>query len=161
MTDAQAAWDSSKVGEAGAEEVALAALRGAIGAMAMTGVRTFTHYAGLLDQTPPEAIAKQRARGVVKLVPRKRRRAAVELMHWTYGAVGGAAFGALPDTVRRRAWAGPVYGVVTWLGFELGVAPALGLSQSRELRLVERAVLGADHLLYGVVLAEMRIRPNE
>lgn len=161
MTDAQQSGDEPKAGEAGAEEIALAALRGVIGAMAMTGFRTFTVHAGLVEQTPPDAMVKQRARRLMALVPKKRRRAAVELAHWGYGAVGGAGFGALPDTVRRRAWAGPVYGLVTWLGFELGVAPVLGLSQSRELRPVDRLWLAADHLLYGVVLAEMRIRPNE
>lgn len=161
MTDPQGSGASPQPGEAGAQEVALAALRGTVGAMAMTGLRTFTYHVGLVDQTPPDAIVKQRARRLLALVPRKRRRAAVELMHWSYGAVGGAAFGALPDTIRRRAWAGPVYGLVTWFGFELGVAPLLGLSQSRRLRLVERCALAADHLLYGVVLGEMRRRPQE
>ena len=51
---------------------------------------------------------------------------------------------------------GPIYGLVVWLGFELGVAPALGLSQSKRLRPVERLTLAADHLLYGLVLSEPR-----
>jgi hypothetical protein len=37
-------------------------------------------------------------------------------------------FGALPREVRRRPWAGPLHRMVVWLGFELGIAPALGLS---------------------------------
>jgi hypothetical protein len=39
-------------------------------------------------------------------------------------------FGALPSEVRWRPWAGSVYGLVVWLGFELGIAPILGLSQA-------------------------------
>ena len=101
---------------------------------------------------------KQRARGILRRIPRKRRKAAVETLHWTYGAVGGAAFAVLPEAVRRRAWAGPVYGIVVWLGFELGIAPVLGLKQSRQPRPAERAALAADHLLYGLVLTETRRR---
>jgi hypothetical protein len=129
--------------------------------MAMSGFRTFTVDLGLVKQTPPEAIAKQRAHGILRMVPRKRRRAAIEAMHVGYGAFGGAVFGLLPDGVRRAAWAGPVYGLVLWLGFELGIAPALGLSQAKRPRPVERAALAADHLLYGLVLSETRRRPQE
>jgi hypothetical protein len=145
----------------GPGELAHAGLRGAIAAMAMTGMRAFTQSVGLVNQTPPQAIFKQRARGLLRHVPRGRRRAVIELAHWSYGAVGGLVFGALPDTVRRRAWSGPVYGLAVWLGFEAGVAPALGLKQSRRLRLAERAALAADHLLYGLVLSETHSRPRE
>jgi hypothetical protein len=128
--------------------------------MAMTGMRSFTADVGLLKQSPPQAIARQRARGLMRRVPRKRRRPVVEVMHWTYGGIGGAAFGLLPQALRRQVWSGPAFGLAAWLGFELGLAPLLGLSQSRSLRPVERAVLAADHLLYGVVVAETRRRPR-
>jgi hypothetical protein len=55
--------------------------------------------------------------------------------------------------VRRRFWAGPTYGLVVWLGFELGIAPALNLMQAKRLRPVDRLALAGDHLLYGVVLS--------
>jgi hypothetical protein len=142
-------------------KVVHAGLRGAIAAMAMTGMRAFTVDLGLVEQSPPEAIFKQRARGLIRRVPRDRRRSAIELAHWGYGAAGGAAFGMLPESVRRRAWSGPIYGLVVWLGFEVGIAPALGLAQARKLRLAERAALAADHLLYGLVLSETRRMPRE
>jgi hypothetical protein len=142
-------------------EIAHAALRGAIAAMAMTGMRAFTVDLGIVEQTPPQAVVKQRARGLIRRVPRGRRRAAVELAHWAYGAAGGAGFAMLPGQVRRRAWAGPTYGAVVWLGFEAGLAPLLGLKQARKLRAAERAALAADHLLYGLVLSEIRARPQE
>jgi len=144
-----------------ASEVAHASLRGAIAAAAMTGMRAITVDLGLVEQTPPQAIARQRAHGLLRRVPRKRRRAAIEIAHWSYGAAGGAAFAALPETLRRRAWAGPAYGLVVWLGFELCLAPLLGLRQARRQRPVERAALAADHLLYGLVLSEVRARPQE
>lgn len=145
----------------GAQELAHAGLRGAIAAMAMTGMRAFTVDLGIVKQTPPEAVMKQKARGLIRRVPRERRRATIELVHWGYGAGGGLTFRMLPDEVRGRAWAGPLYGLVVWLGFEFGIAPLLGLKQAKKLRPVERTALAVDHLLYGLVLSEIRRRPQE
>ncbi len=144
-----------------AAEIAHASLRGAIAAAAMTGMRAFTVDVGLVDQTPPQAIAKQRAKGLLRRVPRGKRRAAIELAHWTYGAVGGAAYAVLPEEIRRQPWSGPAYGLLVWVGFELCLAPVLGLKQAKKQRPVERAALAADHLLYGLVLSEIRARPQE
>ena len=140
-------------------EVLHAAARGVVGSMAMTGMRKMTTELGLLEQTPPQVISRQRARGaraLLRQAPAKQRRGLVEAAHWAFGAGGGAVFGALPRTVRRRVWAGPIYGLVVWLGFELGIAPALGLSQAKRLRPVDRLTLAADHLLYGMVLSDRR-----
>ncbi|HEY2601134.1 MAG TPA: hypothetical protein VGI67_06225 [Thermoleophilaceae bacterium] len=142
-------------------ELAHATLRGAVASMAMTGMRTFAGEIGLVDEPPPTAIMRQRATGLLKLVPRRRRRAAIELAHWAYGAGGGTMFALLPEGVRRREWAGPIYGLVLWLGYEGGIAPALGLSHAKKTRPVERAAFAVDHLLYGLVLSEMRRRPQE
>ena len=142
-------------------EIALAGVRGAVAAMAMTGMRTFTVAMGLVEEPPPQAIARQRARGLIRRVPRRRRRAAIELAHWSYGAAGGAGFALLPKSLRQRyRWVGPIYGLVIWLSFELGLAPLIGLRQARQRRPVERTALAADHLLYGLVLSEIRARPR-
>jgi hypothetical protein len=143
-----------------AGEVAHAGLRGAIAAMAMTGMRTFTVDVAIVEQTPPDAILRKRASGLLKRVPEDRRRASIELAHWAYGAGGEVAFGLMPDNVRLRAWAGPLYGLTVWLGLELGIAPLLGLPQAEKQRPVERVGLAADHLLYGFVLSETRARPR-
>lgn len=142
-------------------EVLHAAGRGAVAAMAMTGMRALTVNLGIVEQTPPDAIFKQKSRGLIRLVPRKKRRAAMELFHWSYGAGGGVAFSLLPDGIRRQPWAGPVYGLAVWFVFELGLAPLLGLKQAKEVRPVDRAGLAADHLLYGLVLNEGRAQPQE
>jgi hypothetical protein len=147
--------------DADPHEVAHGALRGAIAAGAMTGLRQMTVHFGLVEEPPPQAIFRQRAKGLLRAVPRKRRRAVVELAHWVYGAQGGAMFGALPDGVRRQPWAGPVFGLALWGGFEAGLAPALGLAQAKQVRPVERVALAVDHLLYGFVLSEMRRRPQD
>jgi len=139
-----------------------AALRGTVAAMAMTGMRTWSVHVGLLDRTPPQAIADQRrVQGWLRHVPRSRRRAVVEALHWGYGAGGGAAFGLLPEAVRRAPWSGPLYGIALWLSFEFALAPALRLPEAGDLRPVERALLAVDHVLYGFVLNEGHRRPQE
>lgn len=133
------------------------ALRGSIGAMAMTGMRTFTADAGLLRETPPQSIAKQRRpTGVLSRIPKNRRRAAVEAMHWTVGIAGGAIFGALPEELRRSRWVGPAYGVAILLSYDFGIAPLLGLKQAKRPKPMEQAALIADHVLYGFILSEPR-----
>jgi hypothetical protein len=143
-------------------DVLSGAARGALGAMAMTGMRVMTTELGLVEQTPPQALARQRARGIRALLrraPRDQRRGLIEAAHWAFGAGGGAAFGALPSGVRGHRWAGPVYGLLVWLGFELGIAPLLGLSQAKRVRVIDRLALAGDHLLYGVVLSATRRTP--
>ncbi|MGW4465931.1 DUF6789 family protein [Micromonospora sp. NPDC004704] len=128
-----------------------AAARGAIGAMAMSGVRQATTSFGLVQQTPPEQLLKHVAPALFNRVPVNRRPALVELIHWTVGAGGGAFFGLLPRRIRRRAWIGPVYGFVFWAVFEAVAAPKLGIGRNRRV-LREQAALLVDHTLYGVVI---------
>jgi hypothetical protein len=141
--------------------IAHGALRGAVAAMAMTGMRVFAVNVGLVEEPPPRAIMRQRARRLLRLLPRQQRPAWIELAHWGYGAAGGAAFAALPDEARLRPWSGPLYGLLTWAGFEAVLAPLLGLEQAKKPRPLERLTLAADHLLYGLVLSEFRQRPRE
>ncbi len=146
-----------------AADVLSGAAAGVVGAMAMTGMRVLTIDLGLVEEPPPQALSRQRARGLRTLLrraPREHRRGLVEVAHWTFGAGGGAAFGALPRELRRNPWAGPLYGLLVWLGFELGIAPVLGLSQAKRMRLVDRLALAADHLLYGLVLTAIRLPPR-
>lgn len=133
--------------------VGRAVARGVVAAMAMSGMRRLTTGLGLVDEEPPEQIAREGVPGLLARVPPNLREPAIELAHWTYGGAGGAAFGVLPAALRRRVWAGPAYGLATWLVFETAVAPLLGLRRTRESRPLERAAIAADHVLYGVVVA--------
>ena len=138
-----------------------AAVRGVVAAMAMTGTRVFADHAGLINEEPPSRLVRKQAKGLIRRVPRRRRRAAIELFHWAFGAVFGAAFALLPERIRQRPWAGPVFGFAVWLGFDTVVAPLLGLQKSRWPRSRERILFLLDHLLFGFVLSEMRSRPKE
>ena len=93
--------------------------------------------------------------------PRRRRGAVIELVHWIVGATLGLLFGLLPERLRLKPWAGPAFGLLAWFGFDAVAAPALGLKQRRWPHGAERAVFLVDHLLFGLVLSELRSRPRE
>lgn len=141
-------------------DIAHAAMRGAVAAMCMSGLRVLSTSLGLLDKTPPEMITAERAPRLFRDLPEGSRDAVVVLMHWSYGALGGAVFGALPPRIRRATAAGPVYGLGLWLAFEALLTPALGLEFSRRRTASERLALAADHVLYGAVLSELRRAPR-
>jgi hypothetical protein len=141
-------------------ELAHAAFRGAIGSMAMTGLRRFAVTLGAIERPPPQQITHEAASGLMRKVPEDLEPAVEELVHWAVGAAGGVGFVLLPEPVRRAPWAGPAYGLAIWLSFELVVAPVLGLSHRHRHGVGARVVLIADHALYGLVLTELRGRPS-
>ena len=128
------------------------AVRGIAGALAMTVMRAATTRLRLVDRTPPDAIALERAPGLLARLPGPARRPAIELGHVTYGAAAGAAYAALPERLRTVRWSGPGYGLAIWLFYEAVVAPGLGLSHARRRRRVERLAIAADHAVYGAFL---------
>jgi uncharacterized membrane protein YagU involved in acid resistance len=129
------------------------ALRGAIGAMAMTAMRVVTARLNLLPKDPPKEIFEDALPQFLELVPREYRDEAIELAHWGYGAVGGAMFVLLPAAIRRHRWSGPAYGIGAWSFFEGLLAPMLGLRKPTERPTSERAAIFADHVLYGLIVA--------
>ena len=135
-----------------------AALRGAVAAMAMTGMRRVTVGLGLVREPPPEQIFREGVPELLARVPADRRDELIELAHWAYGAAAGAAFGRLPAAARTARWAGPLYGLTIWAVFELGVAPLLGLRGAPERDAAERLAIAADHVLYGAVVAAPPLR---
>ena len=130
-----------------------AAARGAIAAMAMTGMRRVTTGLGLLRQTPPELVAAEGAPRAFARVPDEHRDEAIEIAHWLFGAAAGATYGALPRGVRRAWWGGPAYGLAIWAGFEAVAAPLLGVGGAPTRRAADRVSVAVDHVLYGLILA--------
>jgi hypothetical protein len=126
--------------------------RGIVGAMAMTGVRTFASHAGLIREDPPRRLLRKKTG--------RRSRTQAELVHWGMGAAFGAVYGMLPEDIRNRAWSGPLYGLLAWVGFDAVAAPLLGLERNWP-KGRERAVFVADHVIFGLVLSELRSRPRE
>lgn len=142
----------------GAGPTVRATVRGLVAAMAMPGMRAFTASVGLLEKSPSEVIVERHAPRMVERLGAGHQAAIIELAHWCYGAIGGAAFGLLPSRVRSDPRTGPVYGLFIWLAFEFGIAPLLGVRYPEQRRLAHRAMLALDHMMYGAVVAE-RLAP--
>ncbi|MER5217943.1 hypothetical protein ABT063_47470 [Streptomyces sp. NPDC002838] len=133
--------------------ISRAGVRGLVAAMAMTGSRTVAAGIAPGERTPPEAIVEKQAPALFSRLDKHHRKAVTELLHWVYGAGGGVAFGLLPARIRQFPGTGVVYGLTFWLGFEMGVAPMLGIEQVKHRKVVWRVVIALDHVLYGVVVA--------
>ena len=129
--------------------------------MAMTGFRTMTGNAGLLDESPPEAIVKRHVPRLIRWRAPRKSTAFTELAHWAYGAVGGAVLGLLPREVRAHPATGPAYGLALWMLFEAGIAPLLDVPHNRQKKLIGRLMIAADHVLYGVIAADQLAREPE
>ena len=129
------------------------AARGVLGAMAMTGMRRVTTDLGLVQKPPPERIATEGVPGLFRRVAPEHRETAIELFHWSVGAVGGIGFGILPAALRRRRWAGPAYGLAILGFFEAAIAPQLGVARQGSDTFTARLALAGDHVLYGIVLS--------
>ena len=122
--------------------------------MAMTGVRRVSLGLGLVQETPPGELMKDGAPELLARIPPERRAAAVELLHWSIGAVGGALFGLLPTHFRRRRLVGPVYGLAILAAFDRLIRPALHAPRAHRVQVGERLAIGTDHVLYGLILGE-------
>ncbi len=140
--------------------LAAGAMRGVVGAMSMTGYRTLAAELGLLGQgTPPERIADEAIPKVMAAVPASMRPGVVDLLHVSYGALGGAVYAAIPPRWRRHWVSGPLFGMALWIGYNAGIVPLLHLHPDHPRRPHEVAVLAGDHLLYGVVIGRLGGRP--
>jgi putative membrane protein len=71
------------------------------------------------------------------------------LVHYAFGTLVGAAYGALAETARpAKAGAGTAYGTAVWLAADELAVPALGLSGS-QAPITSHAKMLAAHLVYG------------
>ena len=133
---------------------ARAGARGLVASMAMSGMRQVTVGMGWLEKTPPDEILHEEARLLLVPLAEGHEQAVVELAHWAYGTAFGSLYGLLPERVRRSRWSGPGLGLGTWLVYELAIASALGVQVAKRRTVLTRAMFVADHLLYGLVVAD-------
>lgn len=142
-------------------DVTRAAWRGAVAAMAMSGMRRLTVSLGLVERPPPEEIAEEGVPGLFSKIPVEYREPAVELAHWSYGTGMGVTYGMLPRAVRSRPWFGIAFGLGSWAFFERVVAPMLRLRRPEQRKTSERVAIALDHVLYGVVVSHRPFDPTD
>jgi putative membrane protein len=139
-----------------------ALIAGAVAGLAATALkmlaeRYFTHRA---HSDPAEKLAEKLAG---HRLDRETRENAGQAIQWGFGALSGAAYGALAEFYpAATAREGATFGLVLMGLTEENALPALGLAAAPEDQsLMDRGSETASHVLYGVVTEKVRrvVRP--
>jgi putative membrane protein len=107
-------------------------------------------------QTPPPVVLAQKAIG--HPLDATERKVAVQGIHWTFGALAGAAYGAVAEVhPRAAAWRGVAFGLALKRFTHGGILPRAGLAAPVERQpMQERASEWVSHALYGAVTDTVR-----
>ncbi len=135
------------------------ALAGLVGGIAGSGIKMVAEAAlppRTAGQTPPPVALVERAvghplRGV-------ERDAAMQAVHWSFGALAGAVYGALVEvSPQAAAWRGAAFGLTLNKLTHRGLLPKMGLAAPVEFQTTqERQSEWATHAVYGVVTEAVR-----
>ncbi len=118
----------------------------------MTGLRRVTIGLGLLRKPPPEEIATEGVPRLLARIPPGKRGAAIELAHWSFGALASVGYVFLPERLLRRRASGPLYGLAIWALYVATVAPLFEADRAADRTTGDRIALALDHALYGVII---------
>jgi putative membrane protein len=142
-----------------AKSLAKGLLAGLIGGLVATAAKTLaekiypprTHG----EPEPPAVLADKLAGHELVGVQKG---AAVETIHWSFGALTGAAYGALAEYYpAATAKDGAGFGMALASLTHEGVLPAMGLSAEPEAQTTrERTSEMATHVVYGIVTETVR-----
>ena len=102
-------------------------------------------------------LAAQAAAGYLigRRLTREELRIAAPVVHYSFGAVVGALYGAFVE--RRQRGSGAWLGTTLWLAADVVAMPALGLSQPTTRRPIEMHMQSlAAHLVYGAMTESVR-----
>jgi putative membrane protein len=134
-------------------------LAGLIAGLAATAVKTLAEkiYPPRVhgEPDPHEALAEKLAG---HHLDRQTKAVAGEAIQWTYGALTGAAYGALAEYYpAATAKDGASFGLALMSLTHEGALPAMGLSaEPEDQSLRERSSEAASHILFGVVTEKVR-----
>jgi putative membrane protein len=135
------------------------ALAGLIGGLAATAVKTAAEklYPPRVEgqPEPPELLAEKLAG---HSLDRGTEAVASEAIHWGFGALAGAAYGALAEFYpAATAREGATFGLTLMALTHEGALPALGLADEPDEQTPrEHTSEAATHALYGVVTEKVR-----
>ncbi len=129
-----------------------AAVRGVLGAMGMTGLRRVTTGLGLLSKPPPDEIATEGVPGLLARIPPSKQGTAIELAHWSFGALASVGYNLLPRRLRGHQASGPLYGLAIWAVYEATFAPWFDAARTTDRTAGDRVALALDHALYGAII---------
>lgn len=134
-------------------------LAGAIAGLAATAVKTAAGklYPPRTDDHPePPTLLAEKVAG--HPLDETTKEVATEAIHWAFGALAGAAYGALAEFYPAATGKqGASFGLALMSLTHEGALPALGLSDPpEEMSFREHTSEAGSHILYGVVTEKVR-----
>lgn len=129
------------------------ALAGLIGGLAGSGAKIIAEYflpPRVQGQTPPPLVLVEQIAG--HEVPAPQRQLAIHGIHWVFGALAGAVYGAIVEyEPSLAAWRGAAFGIALNRMTHETILPRMGLAAPTEKQPAqERISEWVTHAAYGV-----------
>jgi putative membrane protein len=135
------------------------AIAGLIGGLAGAGAKMLAEKIfppRVEGQTPPPVALAEQVTG--RSLPEDRKKAAMQGIHWGFGAVAGAVYGAAVEIEPSLgAWKGAAFGVTLNRLTHESLLPKLGLSKPKNKQPTqERISEWVSHAVYGIFTDTVR-----
>jgi putative membrane protein len=135
------------------------AVAGLIGGLAGAGAKVLAERIfppRVEGQTPPSALLVEQVAG--HPLPPGHRQAAMQSIHWGFGAAAGAVYGALVEVEPSlAAWKGAAFGLTLNKLTHESVLPRMGLARPKEQQPTqERISEWVTHAVYGIFTDSVR-----
>jgi putative membrane protein len=135
------------------------ALAGLIGGLAGAGAKILAEKLvppRIQGQTPPPVILAEQVAG--HALPTGRQQAAMQSIHWGFGAVAGAVYGAASEfEPSLGAWKGAAFGLALNRLTHESILPRMGLTEPKgQQPTQERISEWVTHAVYGVFTEVVR-----
>jgi putative membrane protein len=135
------------------------ALAGLIGGLAGAGAKVVAEQIyppRVQGQTPPPVVLAEQVAG--HPLPSTERKAAMHGIHWAFGALAGAIYGAMVEYEPSfGAWKGAAFGITLNKMTHESLLPKMGLATPTEQQPSrERISQWVSHAVYGVVTESVR-----
>jgi putative membrane protein len=141
------------------------AVAGFIGGLAGSGAKVLAEQIfppRTRGQTPPPVVLAEQVAG--HPLPPAEKQAAMQTIHWGFGAIAGAVYGAIVEVEPSlAAWRGAAFGLTLNKITHESVLPRMGLSAPREEQPTqERISEWVTHAVYGIFTDAVRriVRPR-
>ena len=135
------------------------ALAGLIGGLAGAGAKVLAEQIfppRIQGQTPPTIVLAEQVAG--HSLPNAERLAALQSIHWGFGAAAGAVYGALVEVEPSLgAWRGAAFGLTLNKLTHESILPRMGLARPKEEQPTqERISEWVTHAVYGIFTESVR-----
>jgi len=132
------------------------AIGGIVGASCMTVMRTIAQRMGVIDKTVPQVMEEWAAERLDLEPPggATGHHVTDQLLHFGYGMIWGALYGAVAGTRPTPLWVGGLFGLAQWaIGF-FGFIPALQVHRpAHKATTAENLINISAHVVYGLTTA--------